>query len=423
MIQKVFRDPIYGDIVLTLPEDAVLFALMETASFQRLRRIRQLGVAQLAFHGAEHSRFSHSMGTMHLMTITLDHLIRISGPDGKALAKYRQLGRIAALLHDIGHGPFSHHFEQIVPPRHAQRHEQWSMRIITDNTDVTRVLKKYKISPQAVADIVNHTFTKCPALQELLSGHFDVDRMDYLLRDSHATGVKYGIFDWERLLRSLVTYKKGKNLHLACTQKGLRALEELLLARYFMYQQVYLHKTVLAAEYLLKAILRRAWYISTRESLHIQNTGLRKLFGHETLSAADYTTMDDAELLAALRVWSTHHDPILADLASRFLGRKLLVTLPVPAKAKLKILKKARLAAQKAGYDPDYYVSLLDTKLSPYPNDIPSRVPEVLVSTDGKIRRGSEDSDVIKFFSGITLERSFICLPREVRGKLLAISS
>src|SRR4029079_17121690 len=265
----ILRDPIHGLVAFESGEDAIVTRLLGTREVQRLRRIRQRGLTSLAFPGAEHTRFSHAIGAAHVMRLFLARLRQVDGdlPFWQRVTSERARDAIAAaFLHDVGHGPLSHLFEPALPG--APSHETWTERILLDpSSDVHRVLvADDPYLPQRVAELVagKHPL---PYLARAVSGTFDVDRCDYLLRDAHATGVRYGDFDLPWFLRSLRFSQEpaapgaqpSPSPVLAIDGiKGLSAIEAFLLARLFMFQQVYFHKSARAAECMIRAILRRA---------------------------------------------------------------------------------------------------------------------------------------------------------------------
>lgn len=398
MSYHIFRDPIHGNIYLNQPEDDILLELIDTKEFQRLRRITQLGTVNLTYPGAEHSRFSHSLGVLHLMTLALDHLQKNADEAFQGVVKeYSLETRIAALLHDIGHGPFSHTFENIDPIK-TKHHEEWTSVLIQKGPEIPGVLLKYGIDPKAIVHIIEK---KCeqPIFSELLSGHLDVDRMDYLLRDSHQTGVKYGIFDWERILASLIPIKINGIHHLGLSKKGIHSMEEFILSRYFMYEQVYLHKTVLSTEFLLQKIFRRVYDLVSEKKLIIRHPVLQKLFSNEPLSVEEFLRLDDHFMHTVFFAFDEEDDPILTDLTNRFLHRNLLKVKECKKPEEVTILKKV---ATEQGFDPKYYIGELTSSLTPYPktqtntqmlNDFP-------IKFHNKITSISAISPIIKKFKG-----------------------
>src|SRR5215210_2655326 len=223
--------------------------LIDAREFQRLRRIKQLGLALYTYQGAEHSRFTHSLGVLHLMTRVLDRL----SDSFPITTEDRAAACAAALLHDVGHGSFSHVMEKVL----SFHHEAWTVRsVLSPETEIGQVLRSYSGElPRRVADIIEGKFQPA-ALAQLVSSQLDVDRMDYLLRDSLMTGAKYGIFDLEWIIKSIEINEADDHLYVSAP--GVYAVEDYLQARYYMYRQVYFHRTLRSAEAILRVLLRRA---------------------------------------------------------------------------------------------------------------------------------------------------------------------
>ncbi|HET8677494.1 MAG TPA: HD domain-containing protein, partial [Blastocatellia bacterium] len=222
-----------------IADDRLIVELIDSAEFQRLRRIKQLGLAMFTYQGAEHSRFTHSIGVMHLMTRALDLL----GAHHPISAEARVVGRAGALLHDLGHGPFSHVMEKVF----HFHHEAWTRRIVLDpDTEINRALRRFDPQlPEKLASMYDHQY-KPAFVSQLVSSQLDCDRMDYLLRDSLMTGAKYGIYDLEWVLHALKIEQDSDRVYVE--SKGLYAVEEYLQARYYMFRQVYFHRTLRSAE-------------------------------------------------------------------------------------------------------------------------------------------------------------------------------
>ena len=220
--EKVFKDPVHNYIYV---DSSIIWSLINTKEFQRLRRIRQLGTSFYTFHGAEHSRFSHSLGVYEITRKVITQFERNGYEDWPA--EERLLCLCAALLHDIGHGPFSHSIERAF----GVNHEQWSCRIILEDTEINRILKEVSPAfPQLVADVIAKTYNK-QIVVSLISSQMDADRMDYLLRDAYFTGVNYGAFDLERILRMMRPHKGN----IVVKESGMHAVEHYLMSRYQMY--------------------------------------------------------------------------------------------------------------------------------------------------------------------------------------------
>ncbi|MCP4550030.1 MAG: HD domain-containing protein [bacterium] len=314
------RDTIHG--VLTLdtndPGERLLWDLVNTREFQRLRRIRQLGLTHLVYQGAEHTRFAHSIGVMHLTGSILDQLSK----KVDITPEERVCTRVAALLHDIGHGPYSHVSEMVL----GVSHEDWTRRIILDqSTDVNRVLREYGPNlPNEIVDCLSQQ-GKRRFLSSVISGQIDADRLDYLLRDSTMTGVKYGVFDLERLILGLEVCRDDNFDSVIVGVKGFHPTEAFLLARYHMYRQVYFHKTVWCAHAMLQALVRRARELLRRNLLiHApeKHPFIRILQGEE-MALDDYLMLDDAEWNVIIKIWRSEPDSLLADLSRRLIDRDL----------------------------------------------------------------------------------------------------
>ncbi|MDQ3131809.1 MAG: HD domain-containing protein, partial [Acidobacteriota bacterium] len=350
--EKIYRDSVHNIIRLKTDDDAgkLLVRLIDTAEFQRLRRIKQLGLALFAYQAAEHSRFTHSLGALHLATRTLDKLktkYTISAEEQTAV-------RVAALLHDIGHGAFSHVIETIL----NFHHEQFTIEaVLSDETEVGRVLKDFspKIA-EDVAAIIRGDFLPM-ALAQLVSSQLDVDRMDYLLRDSLMTGAKYGIYDVEWIIKSLEIDEANDRLYVSA--RGIYAVEDYLQARYYMFRQVYFHRVLRSAETVLRSLLRRALTLfqNGKDVWFASKTPFEKILKGEKLLLTEHLQLDDADVMFHIKQWQRSSDKILADLSKRFLNRKLfkIFDLDMPEAERQEFLDKARKLVEDAGFDADYY--------------------------------------------------------------------
>src|SRR6266513_1014978 len=287
--QRIYRDPVHNIIPLRddSAEGRLMIRLIDTPDFQRLRRIKQLGLGLYTYQGAEHSRFTHSLGALHLMTRILDQLSNRIAPADRAAA------RAAALLHDIGHGPFSHAMEKVL----GVHHEQMTMLAVTSpETALNAALKSFSAEmPHRVASIIDGTF-KPAALAQLVSSQLDVDRMDYLLRDSLMTGAKYGLFDLEWIINALAIDEDADRIYVAA--RGLYAVEEYLQARYYMFRQVYFHRTLRSAEAVLRSILRRALKLLEADEpvWHAEDTAFEKILRRKSLTITEHLEVDDSDV-------------------------------------------------------------------------------------------------------------------------------
>jgi len=442
----ILRDPIHGLVSFESEEELVLPKLIDTPEIQRLRRVRQLGVTSFAFPGAEHTRFSHAIGSAYVMKQLLARLRAIHGvlPYWQRITSDRARDALAAaLLHDVGHGPLSHLFEDAIPG--VPMHEEWTRRIVLDeSTHVHRVLAAEDANmPARVAALVcpneddrgardADVERPLPYLARSVSGTFDVDRCDYLLRDAHATGVRYGVFDLDWLLRSLCFSPSGEDpATIAPTlaidgAKGLPAIEAFLVARLFMFQQVYLHKATRAAEWMIRAILSRAARL-VGEGLRLEGTPRAiELAAHgQEIPLADYLELDDAALTTSMHAWENCKDEALRDLTRRIRVRELFKTYELfgdhaTPKGRARALEIARDVAKNAGLDPTTYVGL------DVASDVPFMPPDEsgdelrVVYAKGPARPLSEVSFLLSRLKGETLERVRLVFARELRDAIRA---
>ncbi len=328
-LPKIVNDPVHGFI--EIPRGLIL-DVIDTPVLQRLRRIKQMGQGYMVYPGAVHTRFNHALGAMHLMRQALDVLRRKKVEISK---KEYKAALIAILMHDVGHGPFSHALESVIIP--GLHHEHMSLALM-------RYLnEQFEGKLDLAIDIFTGKYERS-FLHQLVSGQLDMDRMDYLIRDSFFTGVAEGVVGIDRIIKTL-------NVHgdqLVCEDKGIYSLEKFIVARRLMYWQVYLHKTAVAAEHMLVNTLRRARELfDAGEQIYLpENLGF--FFENEidpgNLSEEvllRYMQLDDNDVDFAIKQWQRSDDPILADLAHRLMNRRLL---------------KIRL--QKDPFQPDYIQQL-----------------------------------------------------------------
>lgn len=342
-------------------KDRVVLGLIDSAEMQRLRRIRQLGVSYVTYLGAEHSRFAHSLGCAYLMSRMFDRLVSLqrSGADKgllNGIGDYRDLLICSALLHDLGHGPFSHAIEGIT----GIKHERWTRDIILNpDTEVNHWLKNRNDRfPGQVADVIDKIFTPSYVVK-LLSSQLDVDRIDYLLRDSLMTGADYGKFDLDWLLRCIEVGEVHEEVEIGINhRKGLMVAEDFVLARRAMYLQVYFHKTTRGAEVLIHSILNRASDLAKEGAVLTQYGPLESLLKGADLKVKDYIGLDDHVILFHINKWLNAKDRILADLCGRFLHRRLFKSLPLDEYPDdyVDTVIKLRKACDDLGLPHQYYI-------------------------------------------------------------------
>ncbi len=314
---KVFRDPLYGNIKV---DYEIILELIDSKEVQRLRRIRQLSGVSLVFHTAEHTRFPHSLGTYEMARQVIENNQSIRN----SLSEYEQMVLMTtALLHDIGHGPFSHAFEHIFDTPH----EVMTIKLIqSELTDVNKVLKKHnKDLIKDISDVLSYKHSN-HIISSLISSQIDVDRMDYLSRDSYSTGAKYGLIDYHRLIKIMDVVDNK----LVFKAVGSYTIESYLMSRYHMYWQVYFHPTARSYEAILESIYRRLGDLHKDGYNFEANVDL--LF--DTLDNHDidsYLELDDTYINGIIKQLSRSKDKILADLCTRFLTRKLFKYIEVDA--------------------------------------------------------------------------------------------
>jgi HD superfamily phosphohydrolase len=418
--QRNYRDPLHNIISLdeSVPDDRLIVALIDSAEFQRLRRIKQLGIAMFTYQGAEHSRFTHSIGVMHLMTRALNLL----GAHHAISEEARVVGRAGALLHDLGHGPFSHVLEKVF----RYHHEDWTRRIALDeSTEVNAWLRDFDGQlPEKLASLYQHKYSP-GFVSQLVSSQLDCDRMDYLLRDSLMTGAKYGIYDLEWVLHALKIDEASERVFVEA--KGLYAVEEYLQARYYMFRQVYFHRTLRSAEAVLISTLMRAKELIEQNRLEFRMRGsvFEKMLTGEAVSTSEYLQLDDTDLTFHLKQWMKEQDPIIADLASRFVHRKLFkaIDLEFAADDALSFWERAETIVRRAGFDPQYYLIMDRASDVPYygyysPVGVDPK-SLIYIETGGplaEIREISEVSEVVRGMRGYRIDR--LCYPLELAGEM-----
>ncbi len=423
----ILRDPVHGLVAFESEEEHVIEQLIDTPEVQRLRRVRQLGVTSVAFPGAEHTRFAHAVGAAHVMKLLVARLRAIHDelPYWQKLTSDRARDALAAaMLHDVGHGPLSHLFEDAIPG--TPHHEVWTERVVLDpSTGVHRVLAALDPGmPDRVADLV-HGRHPLAYLAKAVSGEFDVDRCDYLLRDAHATGVRYGNYDLEWLLRSLrfaPVSGEGEAPALAIDgAKGLPAIEAFILARLFMFQQVYLHKATRSAEWMIRTTLgRAARLIADGTRLPFVPRAIEVGARGQEISLGDYLELDDGVLLGAMHAWEKSSDPALADLSTRVRARALFKTLELfgehaTEEGRARAHAIAREIATKEKLDPDLYVGLDVATDAPFGSEAE---PLMVVYAKGPARPLSEVSFLLGRLAGQVLSRVRLIFAPELREKI-----
>lgn len=400
---KVMRDPVHGYINVY---DQVIWDLINTAEFQRLRRIHQLGGTLQVYHTAEHSRFGHSLGVYEIVRLMIENIKGLKDN----LSEFERIAVMCAgLLHDVGHGPFSHAFEAVTDINH----EVLTDRIILEDTEINSVLKDADPKlPQIVADIIAHRHPRA-LLSQMISSQMDADRMDYLLRDSYFTGVSYGEFDLYRILRTI----RIVNDTLVVKESGIHAIEDYIMARYQMYWQVYLHPTSRSYESILHAIFKRMRDLYEEDENSLSCVPIfEPIMKDGPIPLEDFLKLDESTCLAGFMQLFDTHDPILSDLTKRLLNRKLFEYIDIKNEHTLEIVEEK---VRKAGYDTRYYVlqdSMSQILYLPYRGN---ENAGVWILKDEELIELSQASPVVRgFVKGEEKEDRKVFFPKEIKQEV-----
>ncbi len=408
--KKIVNDPVHGFI--HFPSGKV-FDVVEHPWFQRLRRIKQLGLTDMVYPGARHTRFHHALGATYLMSLALDVL---SGKGQELTPAECEAAYLAILLHDIGHGPFSHSLE-----RHI---------INVSHEDVSLIFmealnQQFKGELTTAIDIFTNQYPK-RFLHQLVSGQLDVDRLDYLRRDSFFTGVSEGIVSSDRIIKMLDV----ANDQLVVELKGIYSIEKFLIARRLMYWQVYLHKTVHAAEQLLQNILKRAKYLA-QNGVDLFATPAFRHFLYQNITLNDFksstgtginqnlemfASLDDTDVLTSIKIWATHPDKVLSTLSQNLITRKLPRNLMQDTPFDPEMIEKVKQATAKLYNiqvaDAGYFVTTNSIENSTYKPD----ADKILIKEkNGHITEIVHITDMINI-KALTapVSKYFLCFPKEV---------
>ncbi len=403
--RKIINDPIYGFI--TIPYQ-IIFDLIEHPYFQRLRRIKQLGFTNLVYPGALHTRFHHAIGAMHLMGQAIKE-IRAKGheiTEEEAVAV-----TIAILLHDIGHGPFSHSLENSIVNNVS--HEEISI-LFMEKLD-----KEFEGKLDLAIKIFKNKYRK-KFLHQLVSSQLDVDRLDYLQRDSFYSGVSEGVISADRIIKML----NVSNDQLVIESKGIYSIEKFIIARRLMYWQVYLHKTVLGAEHLLIHILKRAKELANKGVKLPASNALKKFiyteyslkdFEHNPDLIYQFAQLDDVDISFGIKEWSNCSDNVLSSLCTRLLNRELfkveLQNAPFKEEKIKQIKKQIRKDYKLKGNEVNYFVFSGSVVNDAYRAD---KIRINIVYKNGTIKDIAKASDQLNIdVLGKTVKKHFLCYPKQ----------
>lgn len=406
MNEKVFRDPVHNYITVNHP---VIYDLINTREFQRLRRVKQVSTTVYTFHGAEHSRFSHCLGVYEIarrVTEIFDEKFPDIWDSSENL-----LTMVAALLHDVGHGAYSHTFEKLFDTDH----EAITQEIITSpDTEINAILKRVSPDfPEKVASVINHTYHNKQVIQ-LISSQIDCDRMDYLLRDSYYSGAKYGQFDLTRILRVIRPTKDG----IVFEYNGMHAVEDYIVSRFQMYMQVYFHPASRGMEVLLQNLLKRAKHLYQLDSQFFEKCSPNLIpFLANEAGLEDYLALDDGVMNTYFQAWMKSEDKILADLASRFINRKVLKSITFEEDSRKELSHLVDLV-KSVGFDPEYYTGIHVNFDLPYdiyrPEKKEPRTEINMIQKDGSVVELSTISPIVKTLTGTIYGDRRFYFPKEM---------
>ena len=402
-IRKIINDPVYGFITI---DDPLIWQIICHPYYQRLRHIHQMAFAHLVYPGAVHSRLHHSLGAYHLMTEALKELKR----KGVAISAEEEQGaRIAILLHDVGHGPFSHALEsELITGAH---HESISLLIMEEMN------KQFNGALQTAIEIFTHKHPK-RFLHQLVSGQLDVDRMDYLNRDSFFTGVAEGVIGYDRILKML-TVQDGE---LMVEEKAIYSIEKFLLSRRLMYWQVYLHKTVVSAEMTMVRIIRRAKELIKAGVELRATTAELDYFLQRPDQAFDpkqdlnrFCRLDDHDVMSTIKNWAQHTDLVLSELCGRVIERRLLKIRLQAEPVDAALLKEKQVAVRErygVSADEAAYLAFTGEASNTLYNPGDERIR--ILFKDGMVRDISEvDHALIQQGLSGRVKKHYICYPGE----------
>ncbi len=360
MSTRTYYDPLHKSITLnsSIPEERMVMELIDSSPFQRLRRIKQLGPAYLTFHGAESSRFTHSLGVFHIARRAINHLSEID----IGLKNYKFILYGAALLHDLGHGPLSHTSEEIF----QIKHEDWTAKLINSSQEIKLILNRYgEDNAKAISNLIQSREAPKKLIISLISSQLDCDRLDYLMRDSYTTGARYGQLDLDRIISAMTIAPDGD---LAISPKGLMAVEHYLVIRNLMYRSVYNHRLNEVCNWLLEQIIKTARKMDPN-SLWADKAMSEWLWNHSEMNIESFLSNDDIITGYHIHRWQYSSSINLSNLCKRFIHRNLLKAYNISSfslEMRLETLAKARLLSEKNGLEPDITCGLREQIVKSY---------------------------------------------------------
>ena len=405
-IKRIFHDPIHKEIVFDSgkPEELMIMELIDSIAFQRLRRIKQLGAASLLFHGAESSRFTHSIGVFCIARKIYKRLIE-SNP---SFCENKFVLYGAALLHDLGHGPLSHTSEKIF----EHNHEQWSQNLVRNYSPINSILKKYDNElPRQIGELFQSKQIFSQPLKTLISSEIDCDRLDYLLRDSYNTGTNYGLVDLERIISALTFSPDG---NIGIKPKGVIAIEHFLVLRNLMYRTIYNHRINEISTWILEKIL-----YTIKNNFHKKIWLDKSLYGWifcpKNLDFDDFIKNDDVTFYYHLIRWKYESFEPLSTLCKMIIDRDLLKASDISFLSKIKrleILAYARKLCEEKNYDSEIFCGIKERSFKGFESNNAFKI------WDGTHQNSLEDSSGLIKTLMKTEESSFIIYPGEIKSEI-----
>jgi hypothetical protein len=404
--KRIFHDPIHKEIAFDSgkPEELMIMELIDTIAFQRLRRIKQLGAASLLFHGAESSRFTHSIGVFCIARKIYKRLIEIKS--SFCDNKFVLYG--AALLHDLGHGPLSHTSEAIFD----HNHEQWSQNLVKNYPPINSILKKYDNElPRLVGELFESKQLFSRPLKTLISSEIDCDRLDYLLRDSYNTGTNYGLVDLERIISALTFSPDG---NIAIKPKGVIAIEHFLVLRNLMYRTIYNHKINEISTWILEKIISKI-KDNFEKKIWLDKSLKKWIFSPENVDFDDFIRNDDVTFYYHLIRWKDESFEPLSTLCKMFIDRDFLKASDISFLNKidrLEILAFARKLCEKNNYDPEIFCGIQERSFRGFESN------NALKIWDGNYQSSLESSSSLIKILMKSEESSFIIYPDMIKNEI-----
>ena len=405
-IKRIFHDPIHKEIVFdsSKPEELMIMELIDTVAFQRLRRIKQLGAASLVFHGAESSRFTHSIGVFCIARKIYQRLINIKS----SFCENKFVLYGAALLHDLGHGPLSHTSEVIFD----HNHELWSQNLVKNYSPINSILKKYDNElPKQICELFESKQIFSNPLKTLISSEIDCDRLDYLLRDSYNTGTKYGLVDLERIISGLTFSPDG---NIAIKPKGIIAIEHFLILRNLMYRTIYNHRINEISTWILEKIISTIKFNFEKE-IWIDKSLYKWIFSPKNLNFDDFIKNDDITFYYHLTRWKDESFEPLSTLCKMFIDRDLLRAADISFLSKvdrLKILAFAKKLCEKNNYDSGIFCGIKEKSFKGFESI------NALKIWDGTYQKSLEDSSELIKTLMKTKENSLLIYPNLIKSEI-----